>query len=427
MPLLHPSHHVHSAHNETIRCYSLPYMTTPWPTTSPAVRDLIRRGAELILDPPADWVKEIHEASLSGDRIRAVAEDPVLADGIRRTNMANVMRWATYTAAHPGERVPIAITAEILTGARDLVRRGLDEASLDAFRTTQAVAWRRWMDIAFHLTDDPVILRELLDVSSLSISTFIDDTVNAMSERMRAEREELTRGSHAERRQAVSLVLEGAPIPHARAEAQLGYRLSGPQVAAVVWSMVPDATEMLEAACDVLARSARVTTRLTVAASATSWWIWLPTHDVGTPDLGDLPEVRVSLGRSGDGVDGFRSAHFQAVATQRLHAQLGVRRRQLVTYDEIRLVSLLIRDSAATEEFVDDTLGDLITADDDLRATIHTWISVQCNTSRTAELLYTHRNTIIRRLARADELLPRPIAENMVDVAVALELLRWRE
>ena len=33
---------------------------------------------------------------------------------------------------------------------------------------------------------------------------------------------------------------------------------------------------------------------------------------------------------------------------------------------------------------------------------------------------------LVRRLARADELLPRPLADNVVDVAVALDVLRWR-
>ncbi|MDT5184257.1 MAG: hypothetical protein QOJ20_2428 [Mycobacterium sp.] len=46
--------------------------------------------------------------------------------------------------------------------------------------------------------------------------------------------------------------------------------------------------------------------------------------------------------------------------------------------------------------------------------------------SRAAARLYTHRNTLLRRLARADELLPRPLAESSVSVAVALGVLRWR-
>jgi DNA-binding PucR family transcriptional regulator len=55
-----------------------------------------------------------------------------------------------------------------------------------------------------------------------------------------------------------------------------------------------------------------------------------------------------------------------------------------------------------------------------------TYVRELGSTSRTAERLYTHRNTVLRRLARADELLPRPLAENVVSVAAALEVLRWR-
>jgi DNA-binding PucR family transcriptional regulator len=57
---------------------------------------------------------------------------------------------------------------------------------------------------------------------------------------------------------------------------------------------------------------------------------------------------------------------------------------------------------------------------------VRTYIREQCNASRTAERLYTHRNTVLRRLARADELLPRPLAEDVIGVGAALEVLRWR-
>ena len=95
-------------------------------------------------------------------------------------------------------------------------------------------------------------------------------------------------------------------------------------------------------------------------------------------------------------------------------------------YDDIALVALVTSDPARSDEFVQDTLGGLLTADQDIRDTVSTYISEQCNTSRAAERLYTHRNTVIRKLARADELLPRPLPHNIVAVATALEVVRWR-
>jgi len=185
---------------------------SPWPTLSAEARELFRRGAEIVLHPRAEWIEELHEASLGGGSMRAVAEDPVLTEGTKRANLANLLHWAAANVQHPGKRVTANLNQEVLEGARDMVRRGFDSGGLDAYRRAQGVAWRRWIEICFDLTSDPVLLRELLDVSSLSITTFIEDTVAAVSERMAAERTELTRGAHAERRATVTLLLEGAPI-----------------------------------------------------------------------------------------------------------------------------------------------------------------------------------------------------------------------
>ncbi|MGY1726444.1 PucR family transcriptional regulator [Geodermatophilus sp. SYSU D01062] len=402
-----------------------------WPAVSPRTRELFRRGAEVALDPRADWIEELHRASLGTERMRPVAEDPVLAAATRRANLANLLHWAAANVQHPGRRVPANTGGEVLDAARDLVRRGLDQSGLDAYRTAQGVAWRRWMEICFELTGDPAELRELLDVSALSITTFIDDTVAALSERMAAERAELTRGAHAERRATVTLLLEGAPIGRARAEAQLGYGLTGPHTAAVVWTGSGSAAPgQLEAAAEAVMRAAGATRRLTVVASAAALWVWLP---VGTaPRAAELagplaahPDVRVAVGRPGRDVDGFRRSHLDAATAQRMLARL-TSPQQVARFEDVQLVSLLTTEPTQLEEFLAGTLGRLATADADTRQAVLTYVRELGNASRTAERLYTHRNTVLRRLARADELLPRPLAENVLGVAAALEVLRWR-
>lgn len=421
----------------------------PWPQLSPEVTELFRRGAEAALDPRAEWIEELHAAALGGDRMRPVAADPVLAAATKRANLANLLHWAAQNVRHPGRRVPANTGAEALDAARDMVRRGLDERGLDAYRTAQSVAWRRWMEICFELTSDPVLLRELLDASALSISTFIDDTVAAVSRRMEAERAELTRGASAERRAAVTLLLEGAPIGRARAEAQLGYGLAGPHTAAIVWS-VPGtpgggaaqrpqggaerpqdgAFERLEAAAETVMRAAGATHRLTVVAGAAALWVWFPTG--AAPRAGHLtellaahPDVRVAVGRPGTDVDGFRRSHLDAAAAQRMLTRL-TSPQQVARYEDVQLVALLTAEPTQAEEFLADTLGDLLHADAATQETVLTYVREQCSTTRTAQRLYTHRNTVLRRLARADELLPRPLPENVVSVGAALEVLRWR-
>lgn len=390
----------------------------------------MRQGATAALTPRMEWIEELHAATLGGERMRAVAEDPVLAESVRRTNFANLLHWATSNVQRPGERVPPNLGPEELETARDMVRRGLDQTALDTYRTGQSVAWRRWMEICFSLTSDPDEIHALLELSERSIRTFLDDTIDAISARMAAERDQLARGSHEDRLATVGLILEGAPIPRARAEAQLGYRLTGPHVAAVVWGDPTTPASQLETVAEALTRASGATRRLTVLASSATLWLWLPVATAPTsaqlaPHIIDTSDIRMGIGRLGRDLEGFRRSHLDAIATQRMLTRL-TSPHQVAHYDDIALVALIASDATRAEEFVQDTLGELLSADPDIRDTVSTYIREQCNTSRAAERLYTHRNTVIRRLARADELLPRPLPHNIIAVAAALEVVRWR-
>lgn len=402
-----------------------------WEPPSPRVRELIRQGAELALHAPSEWLEEIDQATLSTESMKVIAEDPVLAAGTRRTNRANLIHWASANVLNPGAPVEANLAPESLAIARDLVRRGVSESALHAYRTGQNAAWLRWMAIVFQLTSDPTALRELLDVTARSISSFIDATIAAISAQMNAERAELTRGTHAERREVVALILDGAPITEQNASRRLGYKLDQSHRAAVVWSDEGEANlGSLEAAAEALSRTAVGLRPLTVVATAATVWVWIPGGT--SPDRASINAalsissvIRLAIGSAGRGMDGFRRGHLDALTAQRMVARLGSNQKS-VSFDEVRLVSLVTTEPDAADLFVRHTLGDLESASEEILAALRTFLREGCNASQTAERLHTHRNTLLRRLARAEELLPRPLEENRLDIGVALEVMRWR-
>ncbi|MDZ7882831.1 MAG: helix-turn-helix domain-containing protein [Mycobacterium sp.] len=152
--------------------------------------------------------------------------------------------------------------------------------------------------------------------------------------------------------------------------------------------------------------------------------------DAGDIDLdamaasADTADIRVAVGTTGDGVDGFRRSHFEAITTQQMMARLHSR-QQVARFTDVELVSLITADPDRTAEFVSRVLGDLASAGTELQDTVRVFVDSQRNASRAAVRLYTHRNTLLRWLARADELLPQPLTEHSVSVAVALDVLRW--
>lgn len=397
---------------------------------SPRVAELIRQGAETVLGLPEEVIAELDEVALAA-MPPEIADDPGLAAGIRRTNRGFVRGWAEANRREPAADVTPTIGPEMLAIARDLVRRGLDDTTLEAFRAGQNLVWRRWMGIAFALTDDPHELAELLDRTAGSIFAFVDRTLAMISEQMRREREELKRGTHAMRFETVSLVIDGAPIARERASRMLGYELSQPHTAAIVWSdRASEDHSLLDRAAEALAQAAGARRPFTVLASAATLWVWVP--GTGGPDLArlerlvsELPGIRVAVGPTAGGIDGFRASHLAATATQRLMVRIASAVR-VAGYDAVEIVALVTADESRAAEFVSRTLGGLETAAPALRETVRTYLRMRSNATRAAEALFTHRNTVLARLNRAEQLLPRPLEENGLAVAVALEVVHWR-
>ena len=155
----------------------------PLPPPSDAVAELIRTGVGLVLNAPPEWVAEMNRAVARPAGMERGIVDSVDSDTLAMTfqiNEGNLNHWAQSNLTHPGVRVSVNMNEETASFIRDLVRRGFDSGALDSFRAGQNAAWQIWMQLCFQLTDDMNLLRELLEVTSRSIATFIDDTVGEL-------------------------------------------------------------------------------------------------------------------------------------------------------------------------------------------------------------------------------------------------------
>src|SRR5690606_32972229 len=91
-----------------------------------------------------------------------------------------------------------------------------------------------------------------------------------------------------------------------------------------------------------------------------------------------LADVRMTTASAGPGIEGFRRAHLDALATQSVLGRLNSV-VQVTSFDEVRLVSLMARDPEATLQFIKHTLGELASAQPALRRSLRTYLTVGCN------------------------------------------------
>jgi DNA-binding PucR family transcriptional regulator len=156
---------------------------------------------------------------------------------------------------------------------------------------------------------------------------------------------------------------------------------------------------------------------LNVIAGGATRWVWIGGGKRLTvanlhSALEQCPMVRVAVGPTAAGIDGFRRSHLNASTTQRMLA-LTESRQRIALFTDVQLLALLTLDPEGADEFITQILGDFKHAAPELRNAVETFINEQRNASRAAARLYTHRKTLTARLRRAEKLLPRPLKNPM--------------
>jgi DNA-binding PucR family transcriptional regulator len=391
--------------------------------------DYVAQVAEGLLADAESMLEEMNAAIF--ETSPALAGDPTIEAETVASTRANMLRWLAAMASHPAEPLSEDLPPEALDLARSLVRRGIEfDALLHAYRRGQNVAWRRWMERAAATVPEGPELIEVLDVSSAAMFSYVDQVVSGVLATVESERTDLLGGALAQRTATVRLILDGAPVDRDSASRQLGYELSRRHTAVVLWAEPPGLVQgALERAAGALAQAAGGGRPLTLPAGTSALWAWIGSDRDPDPRAlrdaldGGEPHVRAVTGPTRRGMTGFRRSHAAAIAAQRLVA--GGDGERLTTYREVEVVALAGQDEEQVAEFVASVLGPLAASDPAtarLRETVRVYLEEGEHGPRAAERLNAHRNTVLNRVGRAEELLGHPIGERRLAVALALEL-----
>lgn len=325
----------------------------------------------------------------------------------------------------------IAVPAAAAEYARRFAQRDLSlEALLRAYRLGEhrVVQWslRYLAELDLDSTEVIVVTQRIM----LIVNSYIDQVIEGLIDIYESERQRWDRRSDTARAAQLRAVLEADNLDVRGAEEMLGVPLRGWHLAAVAWvdAAVPDAERHLRAAARLL-HEAIGREPLSMLADDHTLWAWLsssrrpaPDLDALTKGLADHPQLRVTLGAPASGLAGFRASHRQALRARTV-AETGREPTQLVDFSQVAISALLSDNLEDLGVWVARTLGELARDDEPmarLRETVRVFL--QCGGSYTdaAARLHLHKNTVHYRVRKAEEALPGPLADNRLDVEVAL-------
>ncbi|MBB4689683.1 PucR family transcriptional regulator [Amycolatopsis jiangsuensis] len=404
-----------------------------WEPLSGPAAELVATTAQHLLHDPAELFAATGQAIL--DALPVVDADADLAASARATSNANITRWLVTMARYPGEPVGTDLTPEALEIARDVIRRGLDREVLwTGYRQGQNTSWLGWMRTLCTMSAGKPewsgVLGEALDATARSYFGFLDDILVNVEAQVSLERDQLRSDGTSMRLETVRLILDGAPITQERAAKRLGYELAAQHIGFVLWADGEVDQGSLEKTANQLARAAGAGRPLALPVSGSSLWAW--SHAPSPLNLRALRDavtvierpIHVAIGASAYGMAGFGLTHRQAIDARKLAQRLPEPPR-FTSYEDIEVVVLASVDPDRVRHFLQQTLGGLMGERREIRETMLAYLRHERNATSTAKELFTHRNTVLNRLARAESLLPRPSSERPLAVHLALELDHW--
>jgi DNA-binding PucR family transcriptional regulator len=316
--------------------------------------------------------------------------------------------------------------AAALEHARHMAARGEDtNTTLRFYRLGHAWFWQLWVEALGRTVGDAGRLAEIVRESAAFSFAYLDAVSTRVSVELLAERDRRQRRIAAEREEVVAAIAAGEPVDPQRAEAVLGFAFAPSHVAFACWTE-GDAAELERAAVDVAAALGDGRPLLVAhGAAEISGWV----HVRDARRLPQAPEppagVRVALGTVASGFGGFRASHEEARRARRCAQLAGSGAAPVTAFADVRFLDLLSRDLPAARAFVAEELGGLAGRDErsvQLRDFLRTFLATGENATATAAALGLHRNTTRQRLARAEELLGRPVGRRGGELRAALAL-----
>lgn len=368
------------------------------------------------------------------------ADTPELERELRDTIDSNLRRYFGEVIISDTDDALVA-PPQALTFAASVQHHGIDTAVLiQAYRVGQNIAWSWWMEHLARELSDHTLLMEVIGRSSQRMFAYVDAVVAEQVRLWERQRERWSGHLIAQRTEVVRRLLEGDAATSERAAREIGYSLERRLVAGVLWESPPAALRdapvpmsRLELTAEAIVGAVGSARVLVIPAEPARIWAWFALDgDFGLDALEHGLAAQLHDGQGlalsvvGEGLEGFRGGHRQALRAQRF-AELSQGARGVVRFDEVETLCVMSEDPELLAEFVARKLGPLAAASSSawrLRETLLVWLREGGSASRAAECLRTHKNTVRNRVQRAEQLLGRPLEDDRLGLELALTMLQ---
>ncbi len=273
------------------------------------------------------------------------------------------------------------------------------------------------------------------------VFAFVDRAMTRANQAYEVERENWMRGAAATRAAAIDDIVGNRERDSHTATRRLRYDLARHHVGFIAWldrdPEHADALPTLSSAIADLARNVQADATITHPSGSLAVAAWFSGARAfadgcvdylasGAPGLAMPRTMRIAVGETGFDLKGFRQTHVEASHSRRVASLIAAVDQPITRYNDIAVTALCTANAEHAAAFITAVLGPLADTDDvtsRLATTLACYLRENLSRTRAAEHLHVHPNTVSYRVRQAEELLGRNVADDSLDLQVALSLL----
>lgn len=362
----------------------------------------------------------------------AVANPEVAGDRELRRDVdaSTAAQLRVIVAAIAGGSQEVTPPPESVALALTVARRGMDLRVLLKIYGAGRLAMLGFVDESIEaLPIGPELKRALLVRVWGSAMRWLEVTTELLVATYAKERESLARGAFARRSETVHAIVAGEALHSDEVSQILDYPMRRHHTAFVLWTDDTDPAADVLARLDSYARSfvdeSNAERVLTLPSGAREVWSWVAhfdDHEWAALDRARNSDLRVAVGASGYGMEGFARSHREALAAQRI-AVRSTGSPGVTVYEDVQVPCLLTEDLDELRALVARELKGLAGAGGittRIRDTVRVYYENNCTAAATAVALGLYKNTVRYRLDQAEKLLDRSVDQRRLPTELAL-------
>lgn len=331
-----------------------------------------------------------------------------------------------------------------LEHARRMAQRGVSvNAVVRGYRLGHKAVLDAVLGVVRQAGLDAQLALEVFGEISETTFGYIDSISQQVVAEYQDERDRWLQNQNSMRALRVRELLDGADIDVDAMTTAIRYPLSRVHLAVAAWYDKPtDGNELMALEKFIQHIAVSVGSReapLFIPVDRLTAWAWIPLESGATQGcvarIQEFAHMQtdspwIAVGDPVAGVDGFRVSHLQAQDARAVALALGTNAPRVVASSDpgLSMAALLGANGDAARAWVAKVLGPLACRtenDKRLRETLQIFLRTGSSFKAAAHELHLHHNSVKYRIQRAVERRGHPIADDRLDVEVALLMCEW--